>query len=201
MRTYKEIKKAVEGKKYVFFKGNLDLNMIWERTSDNITNHFTDFLHVVYLDNGFEKVLSIPATTMAGIKGAFDSPKTVAGYTGTAVIKEGQYIKAWQFRDTFDEFLKYPYFRQVGPIDYFRDGNKDLKVDHVQEQQDKVFGTHWHRMSKINAVGNLEVNNWSEGCFGAMENDFEKIFPIVRASVKLYGDLFTGTIINSSDFL
>ena len=201
MRDYNEIQKAVSKKGYKFFTSNLDLNMIWERTSDIITNRFTDYLHVVYSENGIGKVLSIRATTKPGIKGSIDTPIKYQGITGTAVIMPGQYRGAWEFRDTDKEFSKYPYFRQVGAVDYWRDGNKDLVVDHVQKQQDKVFGTHWHKMSQVNAVGDLQVNNWSLGCMGASEPEFRKILPIVRASIPLYGARFTGTLLETKDFI
>ena len=147
--------------------------------------------------------MTIPATTKAGIKGAFDAPPTVEGITGTAVIIPGQYIDTWKFIDVADGTNApkkgYPfdkeYFRQVKGIKYWRDGNKDLVIDHVQEQDNKIFGTQWHKMSNPGTYGSGLVNNWSEGCMGAVEPEFQKILPIVRESVKVHGDLFTGTII------
>jgi len=200
MRTYQEIKNVIDGKGFRFFTGNLDVNCIWERTSDVITNKFTDWLYVVYLDGGKEKVIRIPATTKPGLKGSILEPTTVEGVTGTAIIKPGQYRSCWQFRDTFSEFSKYPYFRQIGKIDYWRDGDKDTDIDKVQDQEDRIFGTHWHKMSQVGTYGSGQVNNWSKGCMGAAEPEFKKILPIIRKSAALYGDKFTGTIIESKDF-
>jgi len=200
MRSYQELKDTLTRKGYLFFTGNLNLNFIWERTDDTITNHFTDFLHIAYQDGGNDVVLSIPATTKPGLKGSILEPVTVAGITGTAIIKPGQYRSSWEFRDTFTEFSHYPYFRQLGLLDYWRDGDRDYEVDKVQEQDDKLFGTHWHRMSNNGTYGSGEVNNWSLGCLGAPEPEFEKILPLVRESVKNYGNKFTGTVVESSDF-
>jgi hypothetical protein len=144
-------------------------------------------------------ILTIPATTKPGLKGSILEPVTVDGVTGTAVIKPGQYPGAWEFHDTFDEFSKYPYFRQVGPVDYWRDGDKDLVIDHVQDQEDRIFGTHWHIMSHIDTYGSGQVNNWSLGCMGAPEPEFKKILPVIRKAVKRYGKKFTGTLIESKD--
>jgi len=187
-------------KKYKFFLGNIDLNCIWERTSDEITNHFTDFLHILYLDNKKEIIITIPATTKPGLKGSILEPNTVAGITGTAIIIPDQYLRTWEFRDTFEEFSKYPYFRQIAPINYWRDGDKDNHIDKVQLQKSKIFGTHWHKMSQIGTYGTGQVNNWSLGCMGAPEPEFKKILPIIRKSAKLYGNKFTGTILESKDF-
>ena len=201
MKTYDVVKKAVINKGYNWFDGDLNLNIIWERTSDEITNRFTDFLHIVYSENNINKILSLPATTKPGIKGAIDSPITYEGVTGTAIIIPNQYLSAWEFRDVYNEFSEYPYFRQVKKISYWRDGNKDLVVDHVQEQKNKIFGTHWHKMSNIRTYGSGYVNNWSMGCMGCPEPLWYAFLPIARESAKRYGNIFTGTIIESKDFI
>ena len=206
-RTYSELKFTMLRKNYKFFLGHLDVNCIWERTSDKITNYFTDFLYIVYLEyNPKTKVsephvICIPATTKPGLKGSILEPTTVNGILGTAIIKPGQYLKTWEFRDTFSEFSKYPYFRQIAPIDYWRDGDKDTDIDKVNDQENKIFGTHWHRMSNNGTYGSGQVNNWSLGCMGASEPEFKKILPIIRKSAKIYGNKFSGTILESKDFI
>lgn len=201
MRTYNEIELALKKLNYNFFKGELNLNFIWERTSDIATNKFTDLLHIAYQENGVNKVLSIPATTKPGLKGSLLEPVTVEGIKGTAVIQSPQQcLGAWQFRDTLLEFSHYPYFRQVKPINYWRDFDKDLMIDRVQPQLKRIFGTHWHRMSQNNTYGSGNINNWSLGCMGAAEPEFKKILPLVRKSVKKWGNVFTGTILESKNF-
>lgn len=200
MRTYEELESACLRKGYTWFTKPFSLNFIWERTSYNATNVFDDLLHVCYLDDTQNKcIITIPATTKPGLKGSLLEPVTVEGIRGTAVIEAGQYREAWQFRDTDKEFSKCPYFRQVGKINYYRDGNKDRIIDKINRQVAKLFGTHWHRMSNDNTYGSKQVNNWSLGCLGAPHPEWIKILPVVRKSVKLYGDKFTGTIIDSSD--
>jgi hypothetical protein len=199
MRTYNEIKEGVVKKGYAWFAGNIDLNCIWERTSDTYTNKFTDWLHIAYIDNGIEKVLSLPATTKPGLHGSILNPTTVFGVTGTAVIVPGQYRSAWSFVDSYEGWTHYPYFQQVGKVDYWRDFNKDTIVDHVQLQNDKIFGTNWHRMSNVGHSGG-NVDNWSLGCMGCEEPEWKKALPIFRQSVKLYGNLITGTLLETKDF-
>ena len=200
MRTYDELQKTVAKKSYKFYTDDLKLNMIWERTNETITNIFTDYLYVAYVDGGKKKVICIPATTKPGLKGSIDSPITHEGVTGTAIIVPGQYVDAWSFRDTSKEFSSYPYFRQYGKIDYWRDFDKDREIDRVQFQDDKIFGTHWHKMSNNGTYGSGQINNWSLGCMGASEPEFKKILTIVRASVKAHGVKFTGTILETPDF-
>lgn len=199
-RTYKELQDALIRKGYKWFSKPLSLNFIWERTSYKATNIFDDWLHIAYIDEkGAEKVLTIPATTKPGVKGSLDSPITVEGFTGTAIIAEGQYLSAWEFRDTTREFSKYPYFRQVEKINYWRDGNKDRLIDRINKFVSKLWGTHWHKMSNVGTYGSGLVNNWSLGCMGAPEPEFKTILPLVRRSVNFFGSKFTGTVIVSED--
>jgi hypothetical protein len=200
MRSYGELKAMCTKMGYKFFDKDLSLNFIWERTSRIYTNKFTDHLHIAYVDNFKEKVLTIPATTKPGLKGSILEPVTVEGITGTAVIVPGQYRSAWKFIDSYTDFSKYPLFRQVGPANYYRDGDRDLELDEVNLQTNKIFGTHWHRMSKDDTYGSGEVNNWSLGCMGSPEPEWKKILPLVRRSVIKYGQLFTGTIVESTAF-
>jgi len=198
MKNYQEVKDAVIAKGFKFYSGKLNLNFVWERTNDVITNKFTDRLHIAYEDeSSIQRVLTIPCTTKPGIKGSIDSPITYEGATGTAIICAPQQVGGgWEFRDTDKEFSRYPYFRQVRPVDYWRDGDKDLVVDRVQQQNDKIFGTHWHVMSnKPPAFQSGNVNNWSKGCMGAQFADWDKILPLVRKSIPLHGKFFTGTIL------
>ena len=124
--NYQDLKASVEKNNMIFFdKGNFNLNYIWVRNDLIADNHFTDDLFVAYKENTVEKVLNIKVTTIPGLKGSLFNPTTVEGVTGTAIIKEGQYRSAWEFRDTEDEFSHYPYFKQIKNIDYYRDGDKD----------------------------------------------------------------------------
>lgn len=197
MRTYEEIKKHVLSLGYKWFSNPYSLNFIWERTSYMATNVFDDWLYICYTnEKGEGCVERLPATTKPGLKGSLLEPVLVNGIRGTAIIECGQYLSAWKFLDTYNGFTSYPYFRQIGPINYWRDGNKDKVIDKVQRQLAKIFGTHWHRMSNNGTYGSGQVNNWSLGCMGSPEPEWVKILPLVRRSVKMYGDKFTGTIVD-----
>lgn len=203
MRTYNQIEKSVTSLGYKWFTNKFSLNFVWERTSFIATNKFTDFLHICYINDSNEKIiLTIPATTKPGLKGSLLEPVLVDGIRGTAVIESPQQvIEGWEFRDTFKEFSSYPYFRQVGKVNYWRDGNKDTIIDKIQRQIAKIFGTHWHRMSNNCTYGSGLVNNWSLGCMGSPTPEWDKILNVVRKAVSLYGKKFTGTIIESKHII
>lgn len=203
MRNYQQIKQSVLKLGYKWYSRPNELNFIWERVDFIATNKFTDFCYICYLDlSGNEVVVTLPATTKPGLKGSLLEPTTVEGIKGTAIIESPQQVeKCHQFMDTDKEFSNYPYFRQRGKLNYWRDGNKDTIIDKVQRQLAKLFGTHWHRMSQNGTYGSGEVNNWSEGCMGWPEPELKKILDIIRRHVKLYGDMFTDTILNKENFI
>lgn len=200
---YQALKAVVEDKGYIFFNsGDFNLNFIWVRNDLHATNHFTDDLFIAYKEKGKEQVLDVKCTTKPGLKGSLYNPVTVEGITGTAIIKEDQYRSTWEFRDTTKEFSSYPYFRQVKVIDYYRDGDKDAEIDLIQEQDDRLFGTHWHRMSNIGdqrQVEQFEVNNWSLGCMGAPIVEWDQVIALTRKAAPIWGRIFTGTIISGVD--
>lgn len=199
MRTYEQIKNAVTNLGFKWFTDKYKINSVFERVDFVATNKFTDFWHLCYTnESGVNLILTIPCTTKPGLKGSLLEPTTVSGITGTAIIESPQQIiDGWEFNDTFKEFSEYPYFRQIGQVNYWRDGNKDLVIDKTNEQLHKVFGTHWHRMSQNGTYGSGLVNNWSLGCMGSPEPEFEKILPLIRQAIKINGTKFTGTIIES----
>ena len=203
--TYQELKTSLEKNGFIFFdNGIYNLNFIWVRNDLIADNHFTDDLYICYKDNaGNEQVLNIKCTTIPGLKGSLYNPVTVEGITGTAIIKEGQYRGTWEFRDTTIEFSHYPYFKQIKDVDYYRDGNKDNMIDETIEVDDKINGTHWHRMSNfgdLRKIEDYEVNNWSLGCMGSILSEWDKVITITRRAI-YYGQskIFTGTIIKRED--
>jgi len=197
--TYKEIKTMVESEGYIFFdKGDFNLNFIWLRHDLIADNYFSDDLYVAYRENGLEKVLNVKCTTLPGLKKSLLNPRTVRGVTGTAVIQEGQYRGAWRFTDSYDDFSKYPFFRQIKPLKYWRDGNRDNVIDQVNPET-AINGTHWHKMSNVGdkrAISKLEVNNWSLGCMGCPVTEWDKVIELTRKAIKSgHSNIFTGTII------
>ena len=206
MTSYDEIRAKVIANNYKFFEGELNLNMIWERTSQVFTNKFDDFLHIVYQQNGNNQVLTIPATTKPGLygAGAILNPPTVNGVTGTDVIIPNQYGATWKFIDVGQFYpgktypWTHPYFQQIRGVNYWRDGEKILKITEELEHDNTIDGTNWHVMSPENSDGDGNVNNWSEGCMGSYWSAWNSILPIVRASVAKFGPFFTGTLIDTS---
>lgn len=203
------LKQVCQKKGYSFFEnGDYNLNIIAIRENDVFENTFSDTLHIAYKVNNIWQLMTIPFTTLAGTLGVggeqnpLTAQQTGTGVSGTAVIIEGQYKGAYKFIDTYVGFLWYPYFMQIKPLKYYRDNDKNGIITRGKIYEGN-FGTLLHRMSN-NGVESKQVNfwnvGWSQGCMGSPEPQFKKILPIVRQSVKMYGDLFTLTLLHRNDF-
>ena len=200
MVNYGKLKQSVEAKGYKFYdQGLYNLNIIWVRMDDNVTNKMTDRLFIAYRNDKMQEVVdSFNCTTKAGLS-SFKDPLTVLGITGTAIIQPGQYLNAWEFvkgnpaqYDKLTNPFQGDFFRQVKAIDYWRDGDKDAEIDKINEQHG-IFKTHWHMMRE-------PINNWSLGCMGVLPPSMMIIASLVSRSLNHYSNSFTGTIMEKRDF-
>lgn len=197
--TYDVVKASYDAKGYRFFDdGAYNINIGFIRESDEFTNGLTDTGFIAYRDEkGEKRLFSAPATTKAGFSDAIFKPKAVAGVVGVAVLVPGQYAGTWQFVDSYAGWLQYPYFQQIKDITVYRDFNGDKHIDKVQSQKGK-FGINIHRMGNVGMLTKY-LGNWSEGCLGYEEPNLKMALPIIRESVKRYGNIFTVTLLEKAD--
>lgn len=198
MLNYNMVKRVHAAKGYAFYDtGDFNLNIGFVRESNTFTDKLTDTFYIAYRELGVKRSFIAHATTKAGISPALLNPKVVAGMKGVAVVKPGQYRGCWRLVDSYLGWLKYPYLQQVKPITVYRDANADNTIDTNQEQEG-LLGINVHRMSGIGMVGGI-LGNWSEGCMGMDEPNWRTALPILRESVKNYGDIFTLTLLELAD--
>lgn len=193
--TIVQIIKAYKNKQY--FYNPMGLNIFGIRTSDNFTNKFDDFIGIIS-NFGVPELTVIPGTTKGGWYGAGAVFDPIPG--GIAVIEPGQYLNIWEFHDTYDGWLKYPYMQQIGTFRIWRDGNKDKIIDHVCGQSIDNAGLNLHRMS-WNGISGQDVNNWSEGCQGSEEPEYKKILPPIRQYLVNHANKFAYTLFEYKDFI
>ncbi len=192
-------------KGYRLRKEQYRINLIGIRKDDIFDNQFSDTLVVLWVNEKKEwEKREFKWTTMPGTLGqGVLNPITVMGVTGTAVLKEGQYLNAWTFIDSYAGWLLYPYFYQSEKVTVYRDGDRDLVLDYEMPQQTDLFGINIHRMSN-NGIDSDTVNatwvSWSIGCQGAPEPTFRKLVALARVTAKLYGNLFDYTLLHKRDF-
>jgi hypothetical protein len=142
-------------------------NMVELRMSGEFTDRFSD-LNLIISTN--KCVAIIPWTTKAG-RYWVNNPLTVGGITGTGVVKEGQMLDSYIFHDSGKrKWGNRGYFKQVKPINVYRDGNKDNTLDKdVVKVAPSWYGFQIHPMGK-----GYRIWNWSSGCRGCSKALWEQ---------------------------
>jgi hypothetical protein len=199
---------------YPFFERgdfNLNLHAIRKQSPNGVdfSNTFDDELRLSYKENGVWKLVRTKWTTLAGTLGQggalnpLTGVQTGTGVDGVAVIKSGFYKSVFRFVDSYTGFLWYPYFDQVGNLDYYRDNDKDLKITKGKTYTAN-FKTLLHRMSNNNIESDI-VNRWdvawSQGCNGAPEPQFRQLLHPTRQAVKLFANLFSYGIFDETQLV
>lgn len=194
--SLKQIRTVLKKKGYLFFdkdQKQFNLNIIGIRSTNDVANSFDDWLYLIYRDDtGDFQVHEFPITTDPG-KYWLENPMNVKG---TAILVPGQY------RGSHEIGLhqgKYEALRQKKPLKVWRDQTKDAKLDKGGEIHEGIFGINIHRS---NASSQSQVvEKWSAGCQVFQKvADYNFFMDCCRTSKKLYGNSFTYTLLEETDF-
>lgn len=205
-----QLRAVLKKKGYAFFEsGEFNLNIIAIREDDKFENKFSDTLHIVYKVFGKWRVLTLPWTTLAGTLGfggeqnPLTASQTGTGVSGTAIILEGQYRGAFKWVENGWQYPFLQYFKQVKPLKYLRDNDRNGIITRDGKIYEGDYQTHIHAMSPEGMdqdYVNYDWSPWSQGCQGNPSYYFNKLKPIVRNAIALWGDRFTYTLIHRKDF-
>lgn len=154
--TYKDIRRAVLDQGYLWFRGEMDLNIIGLRSPDLSGDKFNDTICIAYVDMfGNDLVKSFPATTDPGIH-YLTQPINPAG---AAILALGQHRGIWNI----GRHKGHPALVQVKPCRVIRDNNKDSYLDYdVKHAEEGMYGINLHSVDPH--PYQLEVGRWSAGC-------------------------------------
>ena len=193
--TREIIEKAVKAKGYNWFEnGDYNVNIVGVRNMANgqkATNTFDDWITISYKEKGEWKFYSFSATTEAGTHYL----KNPMNKNGTAIIVPNQYKGSHAIGLHQG---KYSALRQVGKLRIWRDGDKDLDYDYVNEADSFNDGINIHKAN--NTGTSVYVNNWSAACqVLANAKDFDLFMNVCQKSADLYGNKFTYTLITTND--
>jgi hypothetical protein len=151
------------------------------RSKANVPNKFDDLIGFVANDT----VTWHSGTTNAGTY-HLNNPSRVEG---TAMLKEGQYVDAWQLgkhKGVYDALT------QAKSVTVYRDGDKDSLSEVTNVTENGYFGINWHRANE-NAISQ-NVDKWSAGCM--VQNDPKQYDTFIKACSESGNIYFTGTILN-----
>lgn len=193
--TREQIEKAVKAKGYVWFEGDkdYDVNIVGIRNllpAKHVTNIFDDTLTISYKKNGVWQFHEWAITTDPGKKAMleYSNPK------GVAILVPGQYRGSHMIGLHQG---KYEALRQQKPVKVYRDKDKDMEYDFVDEDTG-IFGINIHRSNP--KTESTYVENWSEGCQVFKKvNQFNTFMDICRLAAKIHGNSFTYTLLTSDD--
>jgi len=197
--TREQIETAVKSKKYVWFedKSNkgYDVNIVGVRNNDpsvakKVTNVFDDYITITFKDEGGEwKFHQWPCTTDPGKKGV----KEYHNAAGVARLVEGQYRGSHTLglhQGKYEALCQ-----RLAKVKVWRDANKNLLFEETVTDEG-MFGINIHKAG----TDSTWVENWSEGCqvFKRVK-DFNEFMKICKKAVKIHGNKFSYTLLESTD--
>lgn len=190
-----EIQKVLTKKGYAFFDQNkpYNVNIIGIRSKNTVANSFDDTLCLVYRDESLSpQIFTFSVTTDPGLYWL----KNPTNVNGTAILVPGQYKGSHQIglhKGQYEALV------QKAPVKVWRDANKDGKLDFSGPQHQGIFGINIHRSNPVSE--SLTVEKWSAGCTVFQKvADFHFFMSICNKSKGLYGNSFTYTLLEESDF-
>lgn len=175
---------------YPFFtNGQYNLNVFAIRSLDTVSNRFDDLVCLLYKNEKNIWVLKkYDATTDPG-KYYRENPMNV---NGTAIIIPGFYRSVYQIGLHNN---KYEALRQYRPMRYWRDRNRDNKLDMCGKVYEEIAYTNIHRATNVKGSTSIQVDKWSAGCnVIASYDDFAEFMYICHRAANKYGNSFSYTL-------
>jgi len=194
------LKTQCKAKGYNFFeRGSYNLNLIGIRSNERSCNSFDDVMCVAYKENDKWQLKQYQITTDPGLW-ELQKPSFVnAQENGTAIMACGQYTSSYALGYHGSGTWRHKALIQVGQIGIYRDKNKDSILDIGGRKEIGYFGINIHASSL--SVKQPLVQNWSAGCqVFANPVEYNEFVVLLEKSVSLWGNKFTYTLFNESDF-
>lgn len=197
--TREQIETAVKSKKYVWFEDNsnkgYDVNIVGVRNNDpsvakKVTNVFDDFITITFKDEkGVWQFYCWNATTDPGKKGVMEFHNN----KGVARLIPNQYRTTWAVdlhQGKYEALCQ-----RLAKVKVWRDANKNLLFEETVTDEG-MFGINIHKAG----TDSTWVENWSEGCqvFKRVK-DFNEFMKICKKAVKIHGNKFSYTLLESTD--
>ncbi|PIB37457.1 hypothetical protein BFP72_07665 [Reichenbachiella sp. 5M10] len=186
---------VLEKKQYRFFDNQkpYNLNIIGIRSNNPIANSFDDWLYLIYRDEHLEwKIFEFAITTDPG-NYWLQNPSNV---NGTAILVPGQYRQSHAIGLHQG---RYEALKQQRPVTVWRDNDRDTSLDMNGPTDTGIFGINIHR-SNANGESTV-VEKWSAGCQVFKKvNDFNFFMDTCREAARRFGNSFTYTLLEESEF-
>lgn len=178
-----------------FDTGQFNLNLFGIRSSAPLVDEFNDHMGMAYLDDyGNETLLLFKATTKPGLHWLKNN---LGNVNGTAILIPGQYRRCWKLG--YHKGYKAMQQHGEGIFKVWRDNDSDGELDIDGPIYEDVQGLNGHTTSFKNEVE--RVGAYSAGCQVIQDDlDFNIFFSVISKSASEYGDIFSYTLLDESDF-
>lgn len=194
------LKYQVEAKGMVWFDDDskpFNFNVIEVRSKENIPDVFNDWQCLIWNFQGKYEILRFRCTLDPGL--FYLGKERMGNKYGTAVVMGEQQIRGYYKLGRHKG--KYAALVQAKPAWFYRDFDRDNQLDLVTPR--KVFemiGANNHRGKKEGST--FVVGPYSAGCVVDENAElFESKIDLFKASASLWGDGWTRTILNESEFV
>jgi hypothetical protein len=183
--------KVLRSKKYQVFYRPYELNIVGVRNANPRPNQFDDQLHIFYKVSNDNWVYGIYSATTDPGTYWLNNPLSPQG---TAILQEGQYLNAYAVdwhRGKYKALCQ-----RKEPVNIIRDYDRDTELDFtINKVISGYFGINIHRANKSGITYNVDKH--SAGC-QVFQNaaDFDTFMSLCEQHKKLYGNLFTYTLID-----
>lgn len=184
----------------IYDRGNYNLNIWGIRCDITDTKHFNDLLLVFYKAN--EVHLNLNGKWIYDWYSITTDPSDMnlikpINSKGCAILDEGQFqgaFKLGKHKGDYDALV------QAKPLPIFRITRKDGDIEISGEPTFEMCGINIHRASKWKIVRTIGL--YSAGCqvFESVRDYEDKFIPLVKKAATMYGNSFTYTLVNISDF-
>lgn len=183
-----EFRVAMDERGYKVFRREgqpFNLNIVGWRGRRQKPNEFNDILAVYWEDKIGFKYEYWPITTVPGVPWLLNPINKL----GTAILVSGQYLSAYEL----GVYKGYEALKQIGPVEVFRDPNRDGIVNTREVLKQKgVFGIHIHRAG----IWSKLVGVSSAGCQVFQKRvDFDDFINLCNTASTIWGNKFTYTLV------
>ncbi|MBC6992949.1 hypothetical protein QWY85_03400 [Neolewinella lacunae] len=185
----------------VYDKLNLDynLNIVGIRNRNIVPESFDDTLVVFHRFQGYWRAFYYPVTTDPSVTYLI-SPLHPSG---TAILKEGQYVSAYTIRPHKGKYLALcqDYDHPTGVKVYRNNtGSGTLLLDENTVESGSRIGINIHKISK-NGSEDDSTRDYSQGCtIFANERHFQEFMLLCTLAAETIAKRFTYTLLNEADF-
>ena len=193
--SYEAVKQICRAKGYQFSeRGDFDLNLVGIRNLRDVhSNSFNDVFCVAFKNNAQPVLLQYACTTDPGTFYRLNP----ANVQGTAILPPEQYPGMWKLGKHKGQ---YEALVQRQPTVFIRDSNRDANLDlNARRGHRELIGLNCHRARADGT--SKQVDKWSAGCqVIANSANFDELMRLAKYAASVYGDYFTYTLLESTDF-